>query len=504
MVLSGRLFSRRSLGWAPVLLCALSPADASAERVLLQQDGWTVAEDRQSNAIACYGYINYPSGTRLVIDARASGGAATWSILLGEHGGNPDVSGRVEAVVDGQTVFSGTAVPMANGKGARLSPISDEGIRQLSVGNVLDVNSATPRRYSIPGSSAAVQEIARCINSSGIAVVAALDKAADANAVLFNVRANIPGGFANMRSGPGVAWPVVAKIPVGETGLRRQQPCKAPDDGRTKFPWCPLVWRGASGYVSLANLESAGDASPQPQSQPDQRPPVVVRVDPPRPDPPKKPEPEAEKGPSTGTGFFVSTAGHILTNAHVVDECRQLSVQPLGGLPEAARVMALDRTNDLALILSPIKPPYVPVLSTAVRTGDTVAVYGFPLSGGLSRTGNFTVGTISAIAGLYDNTSQIQISAPVQPGNSGGPVLDGTGNIIGVVVSKLNALAVANKINDIPQNVNFAIKSSVALNFLETNSVPFQSPTLIATIPLTNPDLAERARTFTVFITCGG
>ena len=138
-----------------------------------------------------------------------------------------------------------------------------------------------------------------------------------------------------------------------------------------------------------------------------------------------------------------------------------------------------------------------------MRTGEDIAVYGFPLSGALSSNGNFTTGLIAATTGMQDNSSLLQISAPVQPGNSGGPVFDHSGNVVGVVVAKLNALAVAAAVKDIPQNVNFAIKSTVALSFLDAHNVPHEPPVAAASgPPLSNPDLADRARAFTLFITC--
>jgi S1-C subfamily serine protease len=106
-----------------------------------------------------------------------------------------------------------------------------------------------------------------------------------------------------------------------------------------------------------------------------------------------------------------------------------------------------------------------------VRRGDEVVTYGFPLSGILSSGPTLTRGDISALAGLRDDQNQMQISAPVQRGNSGGPLLDRAGNVVGVIVSKLNAQRVAERTGDIPQNVNFAIKADRALGFLRRNNV---------------------------------
>ena len=110
------------------------------------------------------------------------------------------------------------------------------------------------------------------------------------------------------------------------------------------------------------------------------------------------------------------------------------------------------------------------------RLGESVEAFGYPLADILSTSGNFSLGNISALSGLGDDSRYLQISAPVQPGNSGGPLLDQRGNLVGVVSSKLNALNVMlQKEGDIPQNVNFAIKASVAATFLQSNNVKFSS-----------------------------
>jgi serine protease Do len=207
-------------------------------------------------------------------------------------------------------------------------------------------------------------------------------------------------------------------------------------------------------------------------------------------------------GVSSGSGFFVTGEGHVLTNAHVVENCQAVSVTRPGEPPQGAGVIARDRTNDLALLLTTLKPTAtVPPLRLGVRTGESVAVFGFPLAGLLPSTGNFTVGNVTATAGLRDDTRILQVSAPVQPGNSGGPLLDQEGNIAGVVVAKMDAIATAAATADIPQNVNFAIKATVAATFLETNGVSVRS-----VVPgggaLTPADIADRAKLITVFVAC--
>jgi S1-C subfamily serine protease len=203
---------------------------------------------------------------------------------------------------------------------------------------------------------------------------------------------------------------------------------------------------------------------------------------------------------SSGTGFYVSRDGHILTNSHVVRDCAQIEVSGANGLMPA-RLVAQDRTNDLALLKVATTPLKIAAVRTGVRLGEGVAVFGYPLSGMLSTSGNFTLGNVTALSGLGDDSRYFQISAPVQPGNSGGPLVDANGNLIGVVTAKLNALKVMVATNgDIPQNVNFAIKGSVASAFLESNGVAFTQGS--DTTALQPADLADHAKGMSVYVSC--
>jgi serine protease Do len=156
-----------------------------------------------------------------------------------------------------------------------------------------------------------------------------------------------------------------------------------------------------------------------------------------------------------GTAFFVSTNGQALTNAHVVEGCEEVHVD-LEGRPGAARVVARDEKNDLALLATDLHPVQGANWRLSVRQGEDIVVYGFPLTGVLASGGNVVTGNVSALAGIGNDSRFLQISAPIQPGNSGGPLFDRNGNVVGIVVAKLNALGIASATGDIPQNVNFA------------------------------------------------
>jgi S1-C subfamily serine protease len=203
---------------------------------------------------------------------------------------------------------------------------------------------------------------------------------------------------------------------------------------------------------------------------------------------------------SSGTGFFVTEEGHILTNSHVLRGCTRTTIISAGSVTTSGRVVANDSTNDLAILVSSVKPAVVPAFRSSARLGENISVFGFPLTGILSSSGNYTTGSVTALTGLSDDSRMLQISAPVQQGNSGGPLIDKYGNVTGVVVSKLNALMFASVLKDIRQNVNFAIKANVATNFLISNGLrPNESP---KTRELPPEATAELAKLFTVRILC--
>ena len=214
---------------------------------------------------------------------------------------------------------------------------------------------------------------------------------------------------------------------------------------------------------------------------------------------PHEDAPSAAQIDSTGSGFFITAAGHLLTNAHVVEGCVRVSLT--GGHP--LTVLDVDLGSDLALLKAASASPRAALMlrqGRGVRLADSVVVAGYPLTGLLSSGLNVTTGAVSALAGPSDDRRLIQITAPVQPGNSGGPLLDTSGNVIGVVVSKLDAVKVASITGDIPQNVNFAISLGTLQAFLDANSIDYQ--TRASSSPKSNADVAEMARAAIVQIEC--
>ncbi len=173
---------------------------------------------------------------------------------------------------------------------------------------------------------------------------------------------------------------------------------------------------------------------------------------------------------STGSGFFITQNGYLVTNNHVVQGCNKVRVQTSSGLLDA-KVVRVDNTSDLALLkVTGAFNPLPIVSSRSVRLGATVATVGFPNVGLQGFEPKLSRGDISSLAGIQDDVRYFQISVPVQPGNSGGALVDDRGNVVGVVTAQLSQEAALESSGALAQNVNYAIKSSYLLSFLE--SVP--------------------------------
>ena len=173
-----------------------------------------------------------------------------------------------------------------------------------------------------------------------------------------------------------------------------------------------------------------------------------------------------------GTGFIISPAGHILTAEHVLAKAKQATVW-LGGNRIEAEVVCSDKEKDLALLkpTSALPGPVAPLFinfDTPAKMGQDVYTIGFPLSGMLGRSPRLTKGLVSSTVGLKDSPDSLQVSVEIQAGNSGGPLLDADGNVLGVLQATLNPMAVMQATGGtLPQNVNFAAKSQQIKTFLD-------------------------------------
>lgn len=129
-----------------------------------------------------------------------------------------------------------------------------------------------------------------------------------------------------------------------------------------------------------------------------------------------------------------------------------------------------------------------------------MVAFGFPLPGILSSEGNVSTGVLSATSGLQNDVRFIQISAPVQPGNSGGPLFDSSGHVVGVVVAKIDALQIARVTGDVPQNVNFAVHWSEVRAFLDEEGIQYRKEASQHSVPVR--DIAGTASRMSVEIDC--
>jgi len=195
----------------------------------------------------------------------------------------------------------------------------------------------------------------------------------------------------------------------------------------------------------------------------------------------------------SGSGTVISDHGEVLTNAQVIENCSQITVRSSSGDTAAAALIARDENNDLAVIrsASPLSPVAVFRDGSPIRLGEAAVALGYA---------NLTIENVSALTGLSDDSRYLQISAPVQPGNSGGPLLDSSGHLVGIVTAKLNPALVARVTGDIPQNVNFALKAEVARTFLDSKGILYK--TAHSNQQLSAADVGDIARPFTVQIEC--
>jgi S1-C subfamily serine protease len=191
-------------------------------------------------------------------------------------------------------------------------------------------------------------------------------------------------------------------------------------------------------------------------------------------------EAEAEAS-AMGTGFFITDDGYLLTCFHVVNNATSIMVGTTHGLFPAELVQS-DPVKDVALLKVTGSFASLPLVSSnTVRLGESVFTIGFPNPNVQGLQPKLTRGDISGLSGAQDDPDQYQISVPVQPGNSGGALLDENGNVVGIVATRLSDWAAVATSGMTAENVNYAVKSSCAKTFLDAASewpVKLKSPHL--------------------------
>ena len=237
--------------------------------------------------------------------------------------------------------------------------------------------------------------------------------------------------------------------------------------------------------------------------------------------PPNQQQAQTEKKPppqsGTGSGFFVSKMGHVITNAHVVKNCNRVTIGDNANKQVPAEVVNADKSNDLALLkLSTLEMAsaeskslihklgivVVPLASKGllrsedVRLGEKILVAGYPFGDAFSNSIKVTTGVVSSIRGVGDDSGQFQLDAAVQPGNSGGPIYDSSGNIVGVVISQLNKRTFGSLV----ENVNFGVKASTVRQFLVSSGL--SSKKSERTEEKSTEQLAEIAQNQALMVMC--
>jgi hypothetical protein len=200
----------------------------------------------------------------------------------------------------------------------------------------------------------------------------------------------------------------------------------------------------------------------------------------------------------SGTGFFINADGWLVTNAHVLEGCVAATIPNVGDTSD----WKIDKQNDLAVVraLGASGRPFLHLRQSTSRLGEDVAAFGYPLSTVLSDSVKVTTGNVNSLIGLHDDTRYLQISTPIQPGNSGGPLVDQRGALLGITTSTLSLSSTVQS-GVLPQNVNFAIRSSVLEIFLQSRGIAYRSTDAVGPA-LSTADLADKVVPTVVQLLC--
>ena len=175
-------------------------------------------------------------------------------------------------------------------------------------------------------------------------------------------------------------------------------------------------------------------------------------------------DPEEDSGHVQGTGVLARPDGTLLTAAHVVHGARHIVVHCPGRKEAVARTESIARSLDLAVIRTGMTNTAYLSLAPArtAKVGEPLFAIGFPVSALLGSEPKLTEGTVSALSGMGGETSYLQITVPVQPGNSGGPLVNTQGFIAGIVSARISDLPFLMATGMVAQNVNYAVKADYA------------------------------------------
>jgi len=195
---------------------------------------------------------------------------------------------------------------------------------------------------------------------------------------------------------------------------------------------------------------------------------------------------------ASGSGFYITDNGHILTNEHVIEGCKKITLNN-EGQEMSAFLLASDSKNDLALLKVDVSPEDFYKLSPQdAKLLDNVIIAGYPLGKRVSSAVKTSKGSITSLAGYGDDYSNFQTDAALNQGNSGGPIIDKSGGVIGVAVANYGKQAGV-------ESFNFGIKSSVVKAFIEANNISYLSS---SRKELSNAQLRELITNGTIYLEC--
>ena len=219
---------------------------------------------------------------------------------------------------------------------------------------------------------------------------------------------------------------------------------------------------------------------------------TVIAEKPKKKKPKSSPDDNKIVAASSGTGFYVSNAGHIISNHHVVEGCDNVKLT-FKGKEVLADILAVDKMNDLAILKADLTPSKVyPVATEDASLLEDIIIAGYPLGKKVSAAIKTSKGSITALAGYGDNYSEFQTDAALNKGNSGGPIIDQKGNVVGVAVAHYGKESGV-------ESFNFGIKSSTLKTFANANGLKFLPPN---NIDLSNKDLGQLITEATIYLEC--
>ena len=195
---------------------------------------------------------------------------------------------------------------------------------------------------------------------------------------------------------------------------------------------------------------------------------------------------------ASGSGFYITSSGYILTNNHVIDGCRKVSLTHDGKEFETS-VIATDSKNDLAILKSSVRPSkFYKISNDDPKLLENVIIAGYPLGKRVSSAIKTSKGSVTSLAGFGDNYSNFQTDAALNQGNSGGPIMDNSGNVIGVAVANFGKGVGV-------ESFNFGIKSSTVKSFVSSNDINF---TTGSKVNLSNEQLSNLITNATIYLEC--